>query len=406
MRGPEREGARSTSPRAARPGQRARGAGRPAGCAAPTGGARAAPGRAVAARRRPEASLAAGGRFAGSVESIASTSWVSGFGSSGRALASGGAPRPMRLVISRNGPEPNGCRPGERLPEENARRPDVRLGPGRLAGEALRRDVRERSGHVALRGQRLLLPDEREAEVEDPHRAVLVGEQDVRGLHVAVDDAARVRVGEPVENLRCRLDRRFVVELAALERVPERAARDVLVGDVDVTVVAGERVGAQAGGVPELRGGGRLALGARAGGACAGDDLERHLAALALVERVPDRAHPAAAERAQGPVAAEYEAVSKQAEPRPPPSPERFPADARTPLRAARGMGYASPRSFPAKAHVRTRRRTRFRLLRRRAACADRRRGGRAPARASVRRRTAAAAGRRGDPRPRAARWG
>src|SRR4029079_793145 len=43
-------------------------------------------------RRRPDATLAAAGRFDGSVESIESTSRVSGFGRSGRAPASGGAP--------------------------------------------------------------------------------------------------------------------------------------------------------------------------------------------------------------------------------------------------------------------------------------------------------------------------
>ena len=95
-----------------------------------------------------------------------------------------------------------------------------------------------------------------------------------------MDDAARVRVREALENLRCRLDGGGVVELAALERVTERAPGNVLVGDVDVPLVAGERVGTQAGGMLELRGGGRLALRARPGGACAGDDLERDLAIL------------------------------------------------------------------------------------------------------------------------------
>ena len=112
-----------------------------------------------------------------------------------------------------------------------------------------------------------------------------VGEQDVRRLDVAVDDPARVRMGEPVEDLRGRLDGGGVVELAALERVPERAAGNVLVGDVDVSLVARERVGAQAGGMLELGRRGRLPLGARSGGACAGDDLERDLAVLALVSK-------------------------------------------------------------------------------------------------------------------------
>ena len=56
----------------------------------------------------------------------------------------------------------------------------------------------------------------REAEVEQPHRDLLaLGEEHVRGLDVAVDDPARVRVGERVEHLRRRLDGGRVVELAA-----------------------------------------------------------------------------------------------------------------------------------------------------------------------------------------------
>src|SRR5581483_6613464 len=134
-----------------------------------------------------------------------------------------------------------------------------------------------------------------------------VDEQHVRRLHVAVDDPVRVRVREALEDLRGRLDRLLVVEPALAERVAKGAAGEVLVGDVDVPLVAGERVRAHAGGVPEVRGGGRLALGARAGGAGPRDDLQRDVAVALLVARVPDGAHPAAAERAQGPVADEHE---------------------------------------------------------------------------------------------------
>src|SRR5262249_18334425 len=90
------------------------------------------------------------------------------------------------------------------------------------------------------------------------------------------------------------------------------------------------------------------------GGACAGDDLERYLAVLALVERVPDRSHPAAAERPQGPVAAEYEAVRSRLSRSLRHPPERFPARVRNPSRHARdrrspvirtvGMGYPCPK--------------------------------------------------------------
>ena len=42
---------------------------------------------------------------------------------------------------------------------------------------------------------------------------VLLGEQHVRRLHVAVDDPARVREREPLEHLRRRLDGALVAEL-------------------------------------------------------------------------------------------------------------------------------------------------------------------------------------------------
>ena len=124
---------------------------------------------------------------------------------------------------------------GERLPEHHADRPDVRGRRRLVAREPLRRDVRERPGDVSLRGQRLGLGHAREPEVEEPHRdAVAVGEQDVRRLHVAVEDPGGVRVREAVADLRARLDRRVVRQLARAERLAERAARHELVRDVDV----------------------------------------------------------------------------------------------------------------------------------------------------------------------------
>src|SRR5439155_24990659 len=72
---------------------------------------RAGRGRALAARRRPAARFAAAGRRSGSTARAPSTSLTSGLGRSGRALASEGAPRPIRLASSRKGPEPNGWRP-------------------------------------------------------------------------------------------------------------------------------------------------------------------------------------------------------------------------------------------------------------------------------------------------------
>ena len=198
----------------------------------------------------------------------------------------------------------------ERLPEQDAGRPHVGRGLGGLSAQALRRDVRQRPGHVARCGQGLLLGHQGEPEIEQPDGdARTVREQHVRGLDVPVNDPALVRVSEPLQDLRRGLDRALVVELAVVERVTQRAPGDVLVGDVHVPLVARERIRPQASRMLELGGGGRLALRARAGGAGAGDDLQRDFAVPLLVLGVPDRPHSAAAERSERSVAPEHEPV-------------------------------------------------------------------------------------------------
>ena len=136
---------------------------------------------------------------------------------------------------------------------------------------------------------------------------VALGEQDVRRLDVAVDDPAAVRVRERLEHLRGDLDRAAVAELARGERLAQRAAGDVLVGDVDVARIARERVDPLAARMAERRRGLRLALGARGGLALARDHLQRDVEAALLVARKPDMAHPARAERPQRPVTSEDE---------------------------------------------------------------------------------------------------
>ena len=132
-------------------------------------------------------------------------------------------------------------------------------------------------------------------------------DEHVRRLHVAVDDPEPVRVRERVEDLRRRLDGVAVAELAGAQRLAQRAALDVLVGDVDVAAVAAEVVGADAALVPEPRRRLHLARRPRGALALARDDLERDLEAGALVPGEPDGAGAAAAERPEGPVAVEDE---------------------------------------------------------------------------------------------------
>ena len=103
---------------------------------------------------------------------------------------------------------------GERLPEKDSNGPDVSRRAGGLPVQALRRDVRQRSGHVADGGQRLGVGELREPEVEQPHRDLVpVDDEDVRRLDVAMHDATGMRKGKRFEDLGRRLDCALVSEL-------------------------------------------------------------------------------------------------------------------------------------------------------------------------------------------------
>jgi hypothetical protein len=115
---------------------------------------------------------------------------------------------------------------GERFVEQHADRPHVARRSSGLSVQPFRRDVRERAGHVAGGGQRLAVRETGETAVEDAHRdpVPFVREQDVRRLHVAVDDAGLVRVREPVEHLRGDLDRICVGRAPRTEAFAERSS--------------------------------------------------------------------------------------------------------------------------------------------------------------------------------------
>ena len=114
-------------------------------------------------------------------------------------------------------------------------------------------------------------------------------------------------VREPVADLRARLDRRSVVQLAGPQCLTKCASRHELVGDVDVPRVACKFVGAQATRVSEAGGGSGLAFGAHGRLPLAGDDLERDVESRLLVACEPDRPRTAATERAQRAVSVEDE---------------------------------------------------------------------------------------------------
>src|SRR5204862_1200970 len=134
--------------------------------------------------------------------------------------------------------------------------------------------------------------------------------------HGAVHDSARGRLAERLSDLRGRFEGYGVVHVAVAKRLPQRAARDVLVGDVDVARIPRERVGALAPGMPQSGGRGGLTLGAQCRLAFARHDLECHLDAGRLVAGEPYRAAAAAAERLQRAVAAENKLARRDGESR------------------------------------------------------------------------------------------
>ena len=155
-------------------------------------------------------------------------------------------------------------------------------------------------------GQRVELLHLGEPEVEQADvDLVRLGEEDVRRLDVAVDDPLAVGVRERLEHLRRRLDRRGVVELARRHRLAQGAARDVLVGDVDVVRVARERVDPLTARVPKRRCGSGLAVGALGDAALSADHLERDVEPVSLVAGEPYMTHPARSEGPQRAIAAE-----------------------------------------------------------------------------------------------------
>ncbi len=202
---------------------------------------------------------------------------------------------------------------GERLPEQDPDRPHVAGRLGDAAAQPLGRDVRERAGDIPDRGQGLGIVELGQPEVQQPHRhALLLGEQDVGGLHVSVDDPAAVCMREPVQDLARRFHALRVRKLARAHGLAQRPAADVLVGDVDVTAVGTEAVRAQATLVAQPRGSLGLTLGSIGRLALARNDLEGDREPVCLVAREPDGSRCAAAQGSQRPVTIENELLGGQ----------------------------------------------------------------------------------------------
>ena len=159
---------------------------------------------------------------------------------------------------------------------------------------------------IAVRVSALVELGETEVEQARPHLRPVLDEH-VGRLHVAVHDPVAVCVRERFENLSRDLDGVTVGHPPGTQQLAQRAAGHVLVGDIHMTVVTGEVVGADAALVPQSRRGLHLAHRACGPLPLAGDDLQRDFEARALVAGQPDRARAAAPEWTEGPVALEDE---------------------------------------------------------------------------------------------------
>ena len=133
-----------------------------------------------------------------------------------------------------------------------------------------------------------------------------LGHHDVRGLDVAVDDAARVRVVERVAQRRADPQDVAVGERAVLDEVRERAAADQLGHEVDGVLVAAGLVQRHDPRMLEPRRRERLALGARRDLRVVQlDPLDGDHAIETLVVREPHDAEGSGAEPARQAVAPE-----------------------------------------------------------------------------------------------------
>jgi hypothetical protein len=100
----------------------------------------------------------------------------------------------------------------DHLVQHGAEAVEVRLGRDLAAHRLLRRHVVHGADHHPRLRQPRTVHGDREAEVAD-HRPAVLGEPDVAGLEVAVDDALRVREFQTQASLRCDLHRLLDREL-------------------------------------------------------------------------------------------------------------------------------------------------------------------------------------------------
>ena len=174
---------------------------------------------------------------------------------------------------------------------------DVAAVIDRLPGDLLWRHVVGRAHHHADLGQ-VRSRRARDAEVEDLHVPRFAADHQVRGLDVAMDDAALVRVGEALADVGDELDPAADRERRpAMNQLAERLAGDVLHRDERLSLVCPDVVDGDDVRMLEARGDLRLANEALADlGVVDAQQLDRDEAIDRGIEREIEHAHPAMAE--------------------------------------------------------------------------------------------------------------
>ena len=229
--------------------------------------------------------------------------------------------------LHRGGPL-EGAAAADHLVEDGAQRELVGAMVDGLAARLLGRHVARRAHDHALartrqrgllaRGQvdRVVLPLRRhgrelhQAEVEDLHQAV-VGDHDVLGLEVAVHDAGRVGLGQPLGRLAGDVDRLQELERPAAHDVAQAAALHQLQHQVGPPLLPPESVDGDDVGMVERGGRPRLPLEAAHAPRVRHllhDELDGDVPAQRVVARAPDLAHAALAQPRQELVVRELEA--------------------------------------------------------------------------------------------------
>jgi len=122
---------------------------------------------------------------------------------------------------------------GEQLEQHHAQRIDVAFGGDRIAADHFGARVNRREHRTVNRGERRLargfaiVQQRRDAEVEQPHLTGL-GDEDVRGLEITVDDLTLMRVLHRLEHLQEQPQPRADVESLRIAPVGEQLALHVL----------------------------------------------------------------------------------------------------------------------------------------------------------------------------------